>query len=706
MKKLFAFLSLFVFLAPLAAQPPEPGPDWTITDSNPISIEPPAGWTGSLECADFSPDGALLAVGGNTSQSNGQNSRGALLLFDGRTGAPKGELRGHEDFLQNLAFSPDGKFLASQSQDGAMFLWDVENRKLLHRLSEGHGKLDWKKAMLEPRLIFGAWSPDGKSIAAFEMKFDVSIKPAGLSWRLKTFDAQSGKLTRTFATRPGVVSGMAWSQNGKNLLVASQIIEKGKQLESAIETINAQNGEVLHSALKNTDERRYIIAFDANSKRVMTNALEMSPDGKSIVSETAQLWDLKTEQALWTQNLPRGGVRRVAFSRDGKTIYAGNGDSEIVVRDGATGEVQKTLPVGGCNDESALELSPDGTRLVKLEQASSSIQLWKLDEPIPAPRFPSRIILRNISNPRAFDWSGESVRVVTGVEDWSHETDLPTGKEIRLDTWNAATEKTERQSIPETKIVGAGALSPDGALLAIELGTQPKPAFFATEGVGIYDLRAGKMRFLLPEQYGVDSIAWSPDGKTVATGTGGAAVKLWNSATGELRGELPANGGESAWSADGKLFAVGSREGEIQIFDTATATEQSHWSTPGAIRRLAFSPDGHTLAAGVVAQNGGEFSDYSVRLFEVTTGKPMREFPTQGYLRDMHWTPDGSGIAASIWRDPNRAANSKLQVWDAATGAERITIEDRCSISSFAFSPDGKKIAAENWMRVRVWDLK
>jgi WD40 repeat protein len=160
------------------------------------------------------------------------------------------------------------------------------------------------------------------------------------------------------------------------------------------------------------------------------------------------------------------------------------------------------------------------------------------------------------------------------------------------------------------------------------------------------------------------------------------------------------------WSADGKLFATGSGDGEIQIFDTATGTGQRHWSTPDAVQHLAFSPDGKTLAVGMTVQPDTESAASSIRLFEAATGRTGLVFETENYMNAMRWMPDGSGIAATSRPNFNRSGAARLQVWDVASGDERAVIEDRCSLGDFAFSPDGKQIAVQNWTRVRVWDLK
>jgi WD40 repeat protein len=704
MKRLFVFATLLAFLAPLGAQPPDPAPGWVVKSGNPATIEPPAGWNGIVETAAFSPDGKLLAIGGGTWENDNQPQRGAVLLFDGRTGAPGGELRGHDDIVQRLAFSPDGKLLATQSQDGAVFLWDMTTRKLLHRLSEGHGKSDRRSAMLQPRLWLGAWSPDGKTLATYEAKLDTSVKPAAWVWTTKLFDASSGKVTHIFAARPGSVNRMAWTSDGKNLLTALELIRDGKLIESAVEVFDAQSGDVVRRAASSAGGNQIVIAFSPNARYALSNKIDMAPDGKAIAQETAQLWDLENDRVVWAQSLAPRAMRGVEFSRDGETLYTGNADSEIVIRDAATGEVRQTLPFAGCNEAADLALSADGTRLVKLEQASDAIQFWRLDEPIPAPRYVSHVVVRDIYNLRALAWDGDLVRTVTDIDD--EKNGLRVGREIRIETWNAKTGALETQSIPESKILSAGALSSGGEKLAVELGTQPEPAYYKTEGIGIYDVRTGKRLFLLPEEYGIESITWSPDGKTLTTSTGGTSVKLWNSETGELRGELPTEGGSTAWSPSGKLFATGSRDGQIQIFDVETGREQTNWETNGAVRRLVFSPDGKTLAAGVTSQGGAEFTDSSVQLFEVATGKARRSFATQSVLCDMHWTPDSSGIAASSNPNPNRRINGQLRIWDAATGDERIAIDDRCGIDSFTFSPDGTSIAAHNGMRVRVWNVK
>ncbi|HEX8551313.1 MAG TPA: WD40 repeat domain-containing protein [Abditibacteriaceae bacterium] len=703
MKRFFALALVLASLAPLQAQPPVgPSPQWTVKEGNPATIEEPTDWSGYLSGTAFSPDGALLAVTGTRWEDGNTPRQGLVMLSDARTGAFRGELREHTNAVQNLAFSPDGKLLATQSQDGALFIWDVAARTVLYRLSRGTQTRTMEESLLASRLQIGAWSPDGKTFAAYELKLDVTAKPPTFGHAIKFFDVASGKVQRALAPRPGLVMTSAWTADSKNFVTALNFFQDGKMSGSAIEVLDRQTGEIVRRVAQSPEEQS-VSALNHDATRALITHSVSDANGRSAATEIASLRDVTNDQTLWTKTVPTGTLRRAQFSRDGGMFVAGNADGEITLRDTATGEIRQTLPAVGCSAIERVALSPDARRIASVEEGLSSVRLWKLDEALPVPRYASQTVLREIHNLRALDWSGDTVRAIS--ENSTEEKDLRVGQDIQIDTWSLTTSTVERRAIPEKHLLSAGEVSPDGNSLAVQLGTQPEPATFHGVGVGIYDLREGKLLRVLPG-VGSSHLVWAPDGKTVASVAYDSAITLWDAETGERGKVLATTATTAAWSLDGKTIASGGNDGTIEIFDALSGAKLHDFDVEGAVRMLCFSPDSKTLAVGKTEQQDTEFASSLVELRDALTGEAGRTFVTQPALQAVLWTPDGSAIAASSLPNYNRTANGQLHVWDVATGEERIAIDDRCGIGQFVFSSDGKRIATHSWNRVRVWELK
>ena len=195
------------------------------------------------------------------------------------------------------------------------------------------------------------------------------------------------------------------------------------------------------------------------------------------------------------------------------------------------------------------------------------------------------------------------------------------------------------------------------------------------------------------------TVAFSPDGKTLATGSEYGAVKLWDATTKTNIATLGATGAvySVAFSPDGKTLATGSEYGAVKLWDATTktniATLEGHRETRIAV---AFSPDGAILATG--SWNG------AVKLWDATTKTNIATLEGPGldnsaaFLPAVAFSPDGKTLATG-------SVDGTVKLWDVKTKTNIATLGATGSVYSVAFSPDGKTLAAGRRTTVQLWDV-
>jgi WD40 repeat protein len=217
------------------------------------------------------------------------------------------------------------------------------------------------------------------------------------------------------------------------------------------------------------------------------------------------------------------------------------------------------------------------------------------------------------------------------------------------------------------------------------------------------------------------SIAFSPEGKTLATGTSDGLVRLWDAASGEelrsLRGHQ-GNVGSVAFTPDGKTLASGSWDQTVRIWSPVTGEpgvvlegqQPQPVSTSSGMLVVAFAPDGKTLAS---TDNGINFElmrtkGCVVHLWDAATGKKRGSL--QGHTGSIYclaWSPDGRRLATG-------SCDRTVRTWEAATGKEVLRLAGQVgAVDSIAYAPDGKALAfacrdvtvAEGKAEVKLWDL-
>jgi WD40 repeat protein len=195
-----------------------------------------------------------------------------------------------------------------------------------------------------------------------------------------------------------------------------------------------------------------------------------------------------------------------------------------------------------------------------------------------------------------------------------------------------------------------------------------------------------------------NAVAFSPDGKLLASASVGGTGVLRDLTSGQVRARLWGAAGPLVFSPDGKTLAGGNRVigglpgGGIKLWSSATGRELA---APPGDGFVAISPDGKTLATG----GGGtrdEGLDRTIRLWDVKTGREQGRMDNAGSPYALAFSPDGKMLAS---------AGSVTQLWDVATRTASAELPDARAVFSVAFSPDSRLLAGGTYQKTIVlWD--
>ncbi|HEY9811434.1 MAG TPA: serine/threonine-protein kinase [Halomicronema sp.] len=216
--------------------------------------------------------------------------------------------------------------------------------------------------------------------------------------------------------------------------------------------------------------------------------------------------------------------------------------------------------------------------------------------------------------------------------------------------------------------------------------------------IKLWNLPTGGMETLLAGHFGaVWAVAISPDGQTLASASSDKTIKLWNIRTGELVETLEGHNGSVfavAFSPNGKTLASVSEDKTIKLWDTRTGIEQRTLNGHSdEVQTVAFSPDNKTLVTGS--------SDGTLKLWNAKNGKLQRTL--KGH-NDAVWSvaisPNGEYIASGSW-------DNTIKLWSLSTGEILNTfIGHNAQVQSVAFSPDGDTLASGDMNgTIKLWQV-
>jgi WD40 repeat protein len=629
------------------------GDDPAVLPPNPagvfaVAYSPPADPRGG-------PTRTLLATG---------DGSGAVQLWD--AAGPEGTARrlatleGHEGAIDVLAFSPDGKRLATASgDDGKVKVWDLASRRGLFTRPGTRGMF--------ARLAF---SPDGKLLAiASEITKSVNV------WAVAVRPGEPQPQTPLWSVPAW--GPLAFSPDGKTLAIAAVApfydgftvtwcdVEARQVLRRS--PTQSENGSVAWCA-----------AFSPDGKTLATG-----DDGKNLVI----LWDVATGQK---RGVPLTGhtllVWSLAFSPDSKTLASGSCDGTVKLWDVAAGKERSTLH-GHTGQVRSVAFSPDGRRLAS-GSPDGSTRLWATRRPRTAQavrdrrdldEIPVRTVGREFVIAFAFSPEGQILAVAT-----THSVTF----------WNTATRKREKTRLEAQRDADCFfglAFTPDGA--AVATGSQGGTVRLWNRATGelIAELRRHRSFVFL--------LGFAAGGRLVtASGGEDPYLRVWDLAspgrspavTREIPGTVGVPHQAIAVSRDGKIVVMGSPDNRVRLWEVASGRPMG--TLEGRISSLhsvAITPDGRIVA--------GAGLDGRVILWDRNTGRRIRALSGhRGAVLSMDFSPDGRTLATG-------SMDRTVKLWNPAIDQEVATFSGYGSwVWRVQFSPDGNTLASAG-MQGPVW---
>lgn len=568
--------------------------------------------------ASFSPDGRHVAVG---------SLDHTVRVLDAVTSEER-VFRGHTDQVRGVAFSPDGRRIASRDLGGMIRLWDFDSGAAIRVM---------KDAIYNDAVV--AYDPSGRLIAT------------GTDESVRLWDASSGKLEREVSAGGKSVRAVAFSPRGE--WVAANCFDKKIRVWSVA-----------------TGEKSLVI--DGAPPTVRT--FSFSPDGESIASagtdDAVRIWSTKTGHVTRAMAQHDGTVRAVVYSPDGKLVASVGVDRSVRIWE-VDGAMRRASLLG--HESAVWGAAFDGrTSVLVTSGADGTVRAWDVEAAMNASSTGENVPHGGHSdmvNDAAFRTDGSEIASVSednSIRVWDTATGalratLPTqapnlrwieigGVDLMLVSGDYGAElwrKGDRRAF-RTDLARRACFSPDARSIAL-----------GGDDVRLWDVATGSQRQLEVAASRVEALAWSPDGRRLATGYVDGSVRLWdlNTSRATQAGTPHALAVSSlAFSPDGKTLASAAYDGTVHLWVPEGGKSNGFSYQPARVWKLAFHPDGHRL--------GLALSDGTARLRDLRSGSEVVLRGARGEVNSIDFSPSGALAVAA-------GDDRSVRLWETDSGRPR-----------------------------------